>query len=293
LTCCSRRSARADSDWSLSNTINAGIKYTSRNLHSKGPPISVPNRDSRRTADAVYRHLLNEIVEGTLAPDAKVSPDAVAEQLDVSRTPVREAILRLESEGLVERIPYRGVAVSRIDDTIAAQVAAVRFYLEGLAVRLAVPHLSAATLREMERTLQELIALSEGPSFTQQAWNTLNDRFHGLIYSATECPPLIRPLENLAAQASRMRRHLAVPQHDVRHGTANVDHRAILDACAVHDAERAAHEAQLHVLRTYMRSSGLTTIEPDSPIALVLMLAGLDLTEVVETAIGSEHSATA
>jgi DNA-binding GntR family transcriptional regulator len=231
--------------------------------------LTIPGRESRRTADAVYKHLLEEIVSGRLSPDEKLSPAAIAEQLDVSRTPVRESILRLESEGLVERIPYRGVVVTGIDDDVAAQTAAVRIHLEGLAVSLAVPQLSASALREMEQTLEALEALADS-EFTANRWNELNDRFHGLIYAATGSPVLIRPLENLTAQASRIRMHF-----DVRHGDANADHRLIFAACRAGDPAAAAHEAQLHILKAHLRMFPDAGNRPGPLLGMAVSLAGI------------------
>ncbi len=233
--------------------------------------MTIPGRQARRTADAVYQHLLEEIVSGRLSPDEKLSPAGIAEELDVSRTPVRESILRLESEGLVERIPYRGVVVSGIDYDVAAQTTAVRIHLEGLAVSLAVPRLSAAALSEMEENLEALEALADS-ELTANRWNELNDRFHGLIYAASGSPVLIRPLENLTAQASRIRMHF-----DVRHGDANADHRLILAACRAGDPTAAAHEAQLHILKAHLRMFPDAATRPGALLGMVASLAGIEL----------------
>jgi DNA-binding GntR family transcriptional regulator len=232
--------------------------------------LTIPGRESRRTADAVYKHLLQEIISGRLRPDEKLSPAGIAEDLDVSRTPVRESILRLESEGLVERIPYRGVVVSGIDYDVAAQTAAVRIHLEGLAVSLAVPQLTAAALTEMEATLDSLEAVADS-ELTANLWNELNDHFHGLIYAATGSPILIRPLETLAAQASRIRMHF-----DVRHGSANADHRRLLAACHAGDPAAAAREAQTHILNAHLRMFPDSEIEPGSLLGMVTGLTGLN-----------------
>jgi DNA-binding GntR family transcriptional regulator len=233
--------------------------------------LTVPERQSRRTADAVYRHLLEEIVSGRLSPDERLSPAAIAEQLDVSRTPVRESILRLESEGLVERIPYRGVVVTGIDYAVAAQTAALRIHLEGLAVSLAVPHLTASALEQMERTLESLEWLADD-EFTPSRWNELNDRFHGLIYAATGAPVLIRPLENLTAQASRIRMHF-----DARHGNANADHRLILAACRAGEPAAAAREAQAHILKAHLRMFPEAENMPGELLGMAVSLAGIEL----------------
>jgi DNA-binding GntR family transcriptional regulator len=231
--------------------------------------LTIPGRQARRTADAVYKHLLEEIVSGRLSPEEKLSPAAIADELDVSRTPVRESILRLESEGLVQRIPYRGVVVTGIDHEVAAHTAALRIHLEGIAVSLAVPRLTVAALDEMEATLESLESLDDN-DFTPGRWNELNDDFHGLIYAATGSPVLIRPLAHLAAQASRIRMHF-----DARHGNANADHRLILAACRAGDPTTAARQAQMHILNAHLRMFPDAENRPGELLGMVADLAGI------------------
>jgi DNA-binding GntR family transcriptional regulator len=220
----------------------------------------------------VFNHLHAEIVNGSLPPGTRLDLDAVAEELDVSRTPVREAMLRLESEGLVERSPYRGAIVAAIDPVLAAQTTAVRIHLEGLAVRLAVPGLTEANLAEMADCLKELDELERDPGFTTEAWNELNAHFHEVIYEAADCPPLTKPITALAAHGARIRMHF-----DPRKFSAGDDHRAILAACKSGDAEAAARACQQHILNAYRSSMRITTVEPDSPLGLALKLASLEL----------------
>src|SRR3954452_16691890 len=93
----------------------------------------------RRLADEVFDRLHDRIVTGDLAPGDRVDAGEIADSLGVSRTPVREAILRLDAEGLVERQPYRGVVVTAVDQAAAEEVTALRVHLETLAARIAVP----------------------------------------------------------------------------------------------------------------------------------------------------------
>jgi DNA-binding GntR family transcriptional regulator len=230
--------------------------------------MSVPARTSRRTADAVFTHLQGAIVRGELTPGERVDLDAVGQQLDVSRTPIREALLRLEAEGLVERVPYRGAIVRGVDAALAEETTAVRLHLEGMAVRLAVARLTDETLEEMERLLRELAALERSASYDATEWNRLNDRFHGALYAAADCPSLTRPIEALAAQANRIRTHF-----DVRGGPVDEEHRAILDACRARDADAAAHAAQDHILHAHQRMFPDAQIAPDSALGVAISLA--------------------
>ncbi|HVW17265.1 MAG TPA: GntR family transcriptional regulator [Solirubrobacteraceae bacterium] len=232
----------------------------------------MPARAARRTADAVFAHLQTAIVSGELAPGEKIDPEAVGELLDVSRTPIREALLRLEADGLVERVPYRGAIVRGVDLRLAEETAAVRLHLEGLAVRLAMARLTDATLDAMAATLDDLARLEADPGYEPEEWNRLNDRFHGALYEAAACPSLTKPLQALNAQAARIRIHF-----DVRRGPAAKDHRAILAACRSGDPERAARAAQLHILHTHLRLTGGEDVDPASALGAAAALAGIAL----------------
>ena len=233
--------------------------------------VSVPARTARRTADWVFNHLHSEIVSGALPPGSRVDLDEVGRLLDVSRTPVREALLRLETEGLVERTPYRGAVVAGIDPVVAEHTAATRIHLEGLAVRLAVPRLTAAQIGEMSATLKKLESLQKDPASETTDWNELNRQFHGIIYEASDSPTLVRPIEALAAQASRFRLHFRPQSFDSRK-----DHRAILVACKGGDPNVAARVAQLHILRAHLATMDRSTVDAGSPLGVALMLAGID-----------------
>lgn len=233
--------------------------------------VSVPARSARRTADWVFNHLHGEIVSGARPPGSRVDLDEVGRLLDVSRTPVREALLRLETEGLVERTPYRGAVVAAIDPVVAEHTAATRIQLEGLALRLAVPRLTGAQISEMSATLKELERLERDPESKTADWNELNRQFHGIIYEATGAPTLTRPIEALAAQASRFRLLFRPHAFDSRK-----DHRAILVACRGGDPDEAARVAQLHILRAHLSAMGTSSVDAGSPLGVALKLAGID-----------------
>jgi GntR family transcriptional regulator, rspAB operon transcriptional repressor len=232
--------------------------------------MPVPARASRRTADAVFAHLQAAIVGGRLTAGERVDIDAVAAELDVSRTPIREALLRLEGEGLVERIPYRGAIVRGVDAGLAEETTAVRVHLEGMAVRLAVARLTDETLDDMADALQRLATLESSADYDREVWNDLNDRFHNALYTAAVCPSLTRQIEALAAQANRIRTHF-----DVRSGPVDAEHAAILEACRARDADRAARVAQEHILRAHERMFPNAVVAVDSPLSIALRLAGL------------------
>jgi DNA-binding GntR family transcriptional regulator len=116
-----------------------------------------------------------------------------------------------------------------------------------------------------------MTAMERSDAYDRQAWNTLNDRFHGALYAATDCASLRRPIEALSAQANRIRAHF-----DVRPGTVDDEHQAILDACRAGAADTAARAAQAHILQAHLRAFPRAGIAPGSALAVAVSLAGLD-----------------
>src|SRR4051794_20214792 len=154
----------------------------------------------RRMADTVFDRLHERIVSGDLAPGDRVAATEIAESLGVSRTPVREAILRLDAQGLVERQPYRGVVVTSVDHSAAAEVAALRIHLETLATRAAVPRLGPADLDHLRELHARLEAVLAGPD-AQRGFSALNREFHLTLYRAAGSPELARVIDELSARA--------------------------------------------------------------------------------------------
>jgi len=183
----------------------------------------------------VYETLLRAIVAGDLAPGARVRDTALAEELGVSRTPVREALRRLEDEGLVETRPNVESRVAPVRAERAAQAFPVVAALHALAARLGVPALTAAddaalAAHDSARTaaLQrgEVVAAIEA-----------DDAFHGVLLAAAGNDELARALARLMPQIRRL---------DVLHfsalaeGRSHDGHARILAACRRRDATEAA-----------------------------------------------------
>ncbi|MFK0119842.1 GntR family transcriptional regulator [Streptomyces sp. NPDC090994] len=227
----------------------------------------------RRAADLVFEHLQERIVAGELAPGDRLDPTDIAESLGVSRTPVREAILQLDSAGLVRRLPYRGVVVAELDRGLAEEVTALRIQLETLAARIAVPRLretDLATMREAHERLGQALT-SEHP---QREFNELNRRFHLALYERAESPVLLRTIESLTGQAERIRMHF-----DLRQSPAGRHHQEILDACARRDVEAVVAATRDHILTAHRMTMGEDyQVPPGSALAAVLAApaAGLD-----------------
>ena len=195
-------------------------------------------------AAGAYEVLVQAIVSGELAPGARIRDGELAAQLQISRMPVREALKRLELEGLVESIPNRETRVAPIRAERAAQAFPVIAALQALGTRLGVPALSTADDRRMTSLDRDRArALREGDVI---AAIELDDAFHGVLLAAAANDELMRALERLMPQIRRL---------DVLHFTqlaredASRDHADILAACRRRDAHAAAELVEANYLR--------------------------------------------
>ncbi|WP_324650633.1 GntR family transcriptional regulator [Georgenia sp. H159] len=199
-------------------------------------------RTAGRMTDEVLGVLHARIVDGTLPPGRKVGIEAIAREFGISRTPVREAVLKLESLGLVDRLPYRGSVVAAISEEDLSEVAALRVVLEGLAAELGTPRLTKPDLVRMRAVLAELDSAADEPDYALGRFNALNREFHRTIYAAAGSPVLLRLIDQLAAEADRLRL-----RGDVRGSGADTHHREILAACERRDAVAVADHTRRHI----------------------------------------------
>jgi DNA-binding GntR family transcriptional regulator len=207
--------------------------------------------------DAVARahaQLRGLIVRGVLAPGSQLSQVELAKRTGVSTTPLREALRRLEAEGLIESRPNRRPRVRPFACDDLDSVYAARVMLEPLALHMTVPQLSAGGLAELRDSLTAMrraVSLpQDDPSFGERsAWEKNHHVFHLRLIAAA--PRQLREqIETLIARADRYRR-IAV-RDDTSDGRARGDaeHEAIVEACEAGDAARAASVLRAQLVRS-------------------------------------------
>jgi len=185
----------------------------------------------------VYTALQTAIVTGELAPGARLRDQELAERLGVSRTPVREALQQLESEGLVATIPRAATRVMALGAPAARDAFPVVAALHALATRLAVPRLTAADRGTMQVANEQLAAVIAGPAEAVFAAIAADDRFHAVLLTRSGNPEIARTLDRLMPKVRR----LEYAHFGSLGGRTSVQqHRAILAACARGDAAGAA-----------------------------------------------------
>ncbi|GFN23250.1 GntR family transcriptional regulator [Thermanaeromonas sp. C210] len=191
----------------------------------------------------VYHILREAILTGKFQPGERMVERHLARQLGVSRTPVREAIRKLELEGLVEHVPRRGVVVARISKREAWEIYNIRAVLEGLAARLAAENITARQLERLEELVKAMEEARAGRDM--ELLQKLHSEYNLLIYRAAESPRLEQMITNLAEYIVGFTKvGYAVPG---RMATATREHREILEALKARDADRAEKLARQHI----------------------------------------------
>ena len=153
--------------------------------------------------DVVFQTLRQAILRGELEPGERLMEIHLADRLGVSRTPIREAIRKLELEGLVVMIPRRGAIVASITEKDLKDVLEVRRTLEVMAAEIACDRITPELLDELAEAGEEFRKLKDSDDYTSLA--AADVKFHDVIYAATDNQRLISILNNLREQMYRYR----------------------------------------------------------------------------------------
>ena len=198
------------------------------------------------TAERMVHTILQQrILDGVLRPGERIDLDAIAQELSVSRTPVRTALRQLESEGLVTIYPHRAVMVSELSADDLEQMYAVRVHLETLAAQMAVPNMTDADLaamRQIQKELGHVVDEANPASFAEK------DRaFHLALYRAANNKFLSRLIDDLRKGSLRF---LTVYASVERLSTAVAEHDEIIAAAEARDSKKVVKLIQQNLERT-------------------------------------------
>jgi DNA-binding GntR family transcriptional regulator len=197
-----------------------------------------------RTSAALARSIRAAILDGRLAPDQPLPELELAEQLGTSRTPIREALLLLEREGLVEAQPNRGATVKRYDQTQLKELYDVRAVLEGYAAKLAADRLTDRVVQALEESCDRFAKLrTSAELLADLAYENLV--FHTVILEAAGSDILTRMVGEVTAVPLIYRSYMAYSEDNRL--TVEREHRAITEALRAHDGAAAAELMQAHV----------------------------------------------
>jgi DNA-binding GntR family transcriptional regulator len=203
----------------------------------------------RSLTDVVFERLRDAIIDGQLKAGQWLRQEALAQELGVSQMPVREALKRLVAEGLAVRIPYKGVKVVEFSPEDIVDICTVRLVLEGLAVRLATPLITAKDLERLKENLREAESYIGQDQMARR--RQLNTDFHLAICQASGRQYLVRLLEMLwrwfpsvvLYEGTFRQKELLLARADREMG----EHWAILEALERRDAQQAEEETRRHI----------------------------------------------
>ena len=193
--------------------------------------------------DVVFNTLRQAIIKGELKPGERLLEIQLADKLGVSRTPIREAIRKLELEGLVTMIPRRGATVAGITKKHLQDVLEIRRALERLAVELACERMDAEGLEQLEALQQQFIDHNGSDDVFLLA--NIDEKFHDTIYQSTLNERLVSMLENLREQMYRYR--LEYIKDSSKRDLLVNEHNLIIDAIRQKDAEAAKDIISRHI----------------------------------------------
>ncbi len=193
--------------------------------------------------DVVFNTLRQAILTGELKPGERLMEIHLADRLGVSRTPIREAIRKLELEGLVVMIPRKGAQVAKITEKNLKDVLEVRRALDTLAVRLACKRMDDTYKKQLREACDEfakVVKCSNTKDITEA-----DVRFHDIINQSTGNDRLIQLVNNLAEQMYRYR--LEYIKDAAYHNRLIDEHEEIYNAIMERDEERAAKAVVVHI----------------------------------------------
>jgi DNA-binding GntR family transcriptional regulator len=200
-------------------------------------------------AEQAYRRLTEEFLRGRWQPGDTLSTYALAEELEISRTPILEALKRLQAEGLVEIIPQVGCRVVHPSPARVDELFALRGAVEGLAAEGASARISERELRELLLVLRRMEAVTE--SQDEAKFQELNEQFHRRIILASGMPQVAQVSQGIWSQLQFQLTRL--PARPEQMPASLPEHRDIFEALEQGDGKRARAAAEAHALNSSER----------------------------------------
>lgn len=208
-----------------------------------------------RMGDLAYQALRDAVLSGEMKPGVRLNQDELAKRLGVSRAPIRDALNRLEAEGLVKTLSRAGgVVVAEISEQEAADIYELRSILDSASTRLACERMSEDDVARLREIVEETERVTKAKNLNAIVQS--HAEFHYLIYAACGNAELTRVARNLWDRSYRFRVMALSSEENARRGLAQ--HKAILEALGARNPRRAAalaedhNRASIQHLRTYV-----------------------------------------
>jgi DNA-binding GntR family transcriptional regulator len=226
----------------LSPHVDGELAYTAQPGPPRRPPIAPIQRQT--VASMTLEALRERILRGDFPDGEPLRQDALADELGVSRIPVREALRQLEAEGLVTFNPHRGAVVSTLSLEEIHELFELRADIECDLLRRAIPR---TTVEQLDRAVEVLDEFDDALADEEATrWGPLNWQFHAALYAPANRTLTMGVLQKLHQHSDRyFRMHVLIA-----HGgpTASQEHRAIVDAVVRKEIDTATTLLRAHIL---------------------------------------------
>ncbi len=229
--------------------LNIGLQIMTN--HTKSEPYPQGMTDFGKIAqrkslgEHVFENLKSAIVKGDLSPGDRLIESQLAETLGISRTPVREAIHKLEREGFLRKKPGGGFSVLGLSREDVIETFGIRSVLESYAARLAAERHCKQSLKPLEKKIDAFQKQLDSGDF--ESLPDINTEFHDLLYRLSESPRLIKMINNLSDQIFRFRQIILKDATLAK--VSNKDHKDMLNRIRKRDAEGVERLVREHLMR--------------------------------------------
>jgi DNA-binding GntR family transcriptional regulator len=214
---------------------------------------------SQKTSDIIYRDLRRAIVTMELVPGTPIVERELTRRYGISRTPIREAVLRLVEDRLVDVAPKSGTFVARIPLAVLREALVARRALEEVTVRAATERASESQIMQIRAIIQRQQEMADAGN--EEAFHLADEDFHAMIAAAGRYPGIWEMIKQMRVQVERYRR-LTLPQAG-RMSLVVKEHKAVLDAIVRRDADKAVVRMNEHLNKLQLDISVFRDLWPD------------------------------
>lgn len=195
-------------------------------------------------ASAAAEEIRNRVLSGVYSPGLQLRQDRLAADLGMSRIPIREALVQLESEGLLKILPHRGAVVAQLTADEIEELFNMRLLLEPFLFKRSTPRLTDVDFTALHAVLDRYVKSID--ELETDVWNELNTEFHLLLYRHADSPRIIQTVQNLLVECDR---HTRIQLSNIRgdRERAVAEHAELLRLCEQREFERGAQLMYWHI----------------------------------------------
>jgi DNA-binding GntR family transcriptional regulator len=215
-------------------------------IHSKRlDPFPIRSLKRENLSNQVFEQIKEMIVRGEIPAGKRMIESEIAESMGISRTPVREAVHKLEAEGLLNPLPKGGYVVRGLDISDIEETFEIRSILESFASYLAAHRHSDKEIVPLEEKMEEFQRYLDKHDLKELT--RVNTEFHELLYALSKSPRLVKMIHNLRDEIYFLRK-IILHSVDMAH-LSNKDHREIIKAIKKREAKKVERLVRDHILR--------------------------------------------